>query len=341
MKNSSVSSYALSFCAAAALLVGCGGSQTSFFPTSAHLAQTSASGHKDLIYVDYGTSCGSFCVSSVVNVYTFPKGRFIASWLGGNGSQMSGECADGAGNIFVTYVQLGNPDVGSILKFAHGDTSPVATLSAGTAFPVACSVDPNSGNLAVVNIINGTPTGNLMIFSNASGSPTVYRDPRRVIFYGVAYDGAGNIFVDGHYIDVKGGRAVFAEFPKGGTSFKEIGLTTSENETDEVQWDGHHITLGLNGLHNKIERLDIHGSSGHVVGITKLNHLSRDYGLQYSFTGKELVVGWNKSCFITCVPPGGVGTWSYPAGSLITKSITQGSYRNVQPAGIAVSPGQQ
>jgi hypothetical protein len=359
MKSSVSSRYALSVCAATILLPACGGSQNASPSTSVPLTQTSASGpasherfatkmrSKDLIYVGYGLPCGTFCSTASVNVYTFPEGRPAGSWEGTKGSYTSDECADAAGNVFVTY-SYSKSDVwqGEILKFAHGATSPEATLSVGKDTPVACSVDPNSGDLAVVNVVNGSDTGALLIFSNGSGSPTVYSDPG-VIFYGVSYDDLGNIFADG--VDEHRHRVTFAELPKAGTSFEKIALDKLPGTAGEVQWDGQYVTLAFgvrrdenDGL--KIERLDISRKSGHVVGVTQLQRLSHDANSQYWIAGSQVIGAWYHAphgCPVSgcSAQPGGVGTWNYPTGSMITKRITRGDYRSAPPGGVALSSG--
>jgi hypothetical protein len=328
----------------AILLASCGGLQATSPPTGTYLAQTSASGPSlshgsaavrakgaDLIYVGYGLACGTFCSMPIVDVYASPDGRFVGSWTGVKDSGIGGECADGAGNVFVTYSDARNGgSKGEILKFAHGGTSVVATLKVGNAIPQACSVDPNTGDLAVVSVVNLSETGTLSIFRKAAGHPENYSDPG-VIFYGVGYDDVGNIFADG----VSDFSFAFAELPKG---------------VGEVQWDGQHVTLGFginrdggDGL--QIDRLDVTGSVAQVVGVTRLKRASHDAISQYAFAGNKIVVAWHfqpRGCPVSgCgAEPGGVGTWSYPAGSTIVKRVTHGRDHVAEPIGVALSYAQ-
>ena len=359
MKNVNLSRYALSVCAAAILLVGCGGLQAASPPTSTHLAQTNPSRpivrdgsampstkKADFVYAGYSLGCGTFCFTASINVYTFPEGRFVGSWMGAKGSYVSSECADGAGNIFVTYSYSFKSRAwkGEILKFAHGGTSIVETLKVGNEQPQACSVDPNSGDLAVVSVGN-SDTATLLIFSGGSGSPTAFRDPG-VNFYGVGYDDMGNIFADGVFRH----SVTFAELPKGGTSFKQITLNKPPEAVGEVQWDGRYVTLGF-GIHRhagdglQIDRLDITGSSAQVVGVTRLKRTLYDAISQYWFAGKEILGAWHfqpRGCPVSgCgAEPGGVGDWSYPTGSMIAKHVTHGRAHLAEPGGVALSLGQ-
>ena len=54
-----------------------------------------------------------------------------------------GQCVDAAGDIYITQF-FG----ATITEYTHGGTSPIKTLT-GPGFPIGCSVDPTTGNLAV------------------------------------------------------------------------------------------------------------------------------------------------------------------------------------------------
>ncbi len=82
----------------------------------------------------------------------------------------------------MTYTDFTSGYVGEILKFAHGSTVPEATLRDGTAFPVACSVDPISGSLAVINGLDYS-MGTLSIYRNDSETPTTYSYPGLAFYW--------------------------------------------------------------------------------------------------------------------------------------------------------------
>jgi hypothetical protein len=326
-KTSAFIRIALAYCAAATSFAGCNGPQAATIPAGGSFSELEAAvpGHnqrsgnaamtdENLVYLSYG-SCSSHiksaCAAEVV-VYTFPGGQPIGTWY--SAGYALGECADEAGNIFVTYINSGS--IGEILKFAHGGTSPVATLSDPTGMPETCSVDRISGDLAVVN-----GAGTLLIYSNASGSPTTYSLPG-VYFYSVSYDNKGNVFVDG-LTGSNSSQFVLAKLPKGGNSFENITLNKQVDGARELDWQGKYLTIGPEYLgQGEIYRFDIRGSSGHFVGATPLKRIRGGVD-QYWIVGKQIVVAYSwKPCHAICDDEGTVGIWSYPSGRVITKRFT-------------------
>ena len=56
-------------------------------------------------------------------------------------------CTDNAGNVFIPDLLLQ-----TVTEYAYGSTTPKNTLNPG-GFPIGCSVDPKTNNLAVVNFV--------------------------------------------------------------------------------------------------------------------------------------------------------------------------------------------
>ena len=110
-----------------------------------------------LIYATGG--CGGICVVS------YPAGKLVDS-ISVSG-ELGGDCADSAGNVFVTN----NTEV---LEYSHGGTSPIATLSLRGDDAAGCSIDPGTGNLAVVFSESGA---NVAVFP----MPRARQRPTRVI----------------------------------------------------------------------------------------------------------------------------------------------------------------
>jgi hypothetical protein len=326
----------LGFCATVVALAGCGGSSV-FGPSggsestaTAGLAPFSASplgimphyaqrpDHRkswmspdaktnDLLYI-------SSFLNGDVYVYSYPHDTLKGTLTGF--SSPAGECIDKSGHVFITSAS-------GILEFAHGGTTPIATLKdAGSA--QGCSVDPKTGNLAVTNYstISGSQ-GNVAIYKNAKGSPTYRTDSKIYHEAFCGYDNAGNLFVDGY--DISLGELKLSEIPSGRTFFKKITLNQTITGAGGVQWDGKHLALGNNteGA-GTIYQFSISGEKGTKVGSTPL----KGSGGAIQF--------WIERANVIVPEPftNDVGIWAYPAGGSAKKTIT-GSFD--EPWGATVS----
>lgn len=128
---------------AATMLAGCsalpaGGSAT---PTShadrgrASWMSPEAAG-EDLLYVGGGGTYG------YVHVYSYPQGKLVGKLTGLD--LPYGECVDASGDVWIV---TNFPN--QAIEYAHGGTTPIATLSVPGSNAYGCAVDPASGNLAV------------------------------------------------------------------------------------------------------------------------------------------------------------------------------------------------
>ena len=150
-----------------------------------------------------------------VDIYGYPSDKLRGLIAGFRVVAL--ECVDKAGNVFVTDVEAS-----AVFEYAHGSVIPIATLKDPGYAPISCSIDPTSGNLAVGNYATtGDEQGNVAIYKDAKGKPHDYTPPNINFVFSCAYDGSGNLFVDGQ---TSGSAFAFAELPKGGTSFKSITL---------------------------------------------------------------------------------------------------------------------
>ena len=341
IKHSALVRIALAYCVAATTVAGCNGPQASTVPASESFLDLGASAvahdqklgpvgasSEDLVYLSYG-SCGFSQCSAEVAVYTFPGGQPIGTWNAAG--YALGACSDEAGNVFITYI-LGS--IGEILEFAHGGTTPVATLSDPTGSPVACSVDPLSGNLAVADGV-----GALLIYRNASGSPTTYSYPG-VSFDGVTYDNKGNVFVDG----LTGGQSpqfVLAKLPKGGNSFENITVNEQVAGVGELGWDRKYLTIGQSAWYknemNLIDRFEIRGTSGRFESATQPRRIRGGVD-QYSIVHEQIIIAYSwKPCSAICNDVGTVGIWHYPSGRVRAKHFTP---KGLPSTGMALSLAQ-
>ena len=99
----------------------------------------------------------------------------------------------------------------AIFEYAHGGSTPIAILGDPDGAPVNCSIDPTTGNLAVVGYPYEGHSDGVAIYKKARGRPTFYADSG-FGDYECGYDDKGNLFIDGY---VYSGHLNFAELPKG------------------------------------------------------------------------------------------------------------------------------
>ena len=244
-----------------------------------------------------------------VTVYTYPQGKLVGTLT--DFTQPQGECVDKAGDVFITD-RLSQ----DIFEYAHGATSPVATLSDAGENPYGCSVDPKTGNLAVTNLAgNGSTQGSVSIYKGASGTQTMYTDSA-IYYYGFCgYDTKGNLFLDGTN---QGSAFEFAELPKGSSTFTNITLNQSISYPGGVQWNGKYVAVG-DWNNPDIYEFAISGSSGTLVGSTALG--SGDSGVsQFWIQGKAVIAPDENSERYQYI----LLTFKYPAGGTATQALTNG-----------------
>ena len=327
-----LSRLALTLGAATALLAACGGSQPPIgapgvVPQSSAIAAHSGSRvlpdvkkGGDLLYVlpEITKKCPGTCV------YSYPQGKLVQS-LNLSGADV---CSDGQGNVFIT----GQGKYGSeIVEYAHGGTSPIATLSLGQGAEAGgCGLDPGTGNLAVTYYSGGESCrAGVAIFPGAQGTPTTYCDASTLPLH-CGYDSEGNLFLLG----VSGGDGyVFQELPQDSNTITTItisGLDPYDLEPGRVQWDGSYMALQETST-STIYRVQVSGSTATIVGTTTFN------GLYGAADGASWIQG-NRIVLPFKLPgqPAAVGIWSYPGGGDVLKTFKKGLGRKY-PTAVAVS----
>lgn len=310
----------LGIVSAVGLLAGCGGSRASL-PSSQLLptAQAAVDRHgswmareaksQDLLYVsDLGTGH--------VNVYSYPGGRLKGVLKGF--SAVHYECVDAAGNVFIA-----NGSANELLEYAHGGTAPIKTYHE-PGFTHGCSIDPTTGNLAVLHDPASYGPGGISIYRHARGKPLEYTTPNVFRVYFIGYDGQGNLFVDGTDMHVA---FEIAELPAGSQTFEAVTLNQSIVLPGAIQWDGQHLAVGdqvsIYGP-SKIYEFSMSGSTGTLVGTTPLSN-SCDV-LQFWIQGHRVIAG------NVCATH--VLYFSYPSGGSSTKTISR---KLKEPVGVTVS----
>jgi hypothetical protein len=309
MKSLELSRYALAIGAASALLAGCGGSHPPMgapgaMSQSRAIAQPAdrrgswmlreATG-EDLLYATGG--CGGTCVLSVSH-------GDVVGMLNVYGEAV---CSDSAGNVYIV-------EHNAVVKYAHGGTSPIATLSLPGDEGSGCSVDPLTGDLAVVYKGNGL---DVAVFPNASGTPALFGSGIDSLFCG--YDGHGNLFVDGY----SGQSYALSMLPIGSPTFSTLSINQSMGQPGQLQWDGKYITYQARFTPLIVSRFVVSGSKVNIVRVIKFRNLHKRATPSWIHAG---------NIFIPYQVHGAaskqLGEWKYPKGGKRTMGFSFGTFHD-------------
>ena len=240
-----------------------------------------------------------------VAVYDYRTGKQVGL-LASELDDPEGMCVDKHGNVWVA-----NSGAYNMLEFAHGGTTPIATLDDNSYEPVSCSINPTNGDLAVGNILYFREglSGNVTIFKGATGTGSFYGDDAFYSYYFVGYDNKGNLFFDGTNAQPgANGQFEYAELPSGGGSAQSITLTGGTvSFPGNIQWDGHEMTVG-----DQSDAVIYQTSGSKIIGTTHL-------------TGSSDVVGFFIKGKTVIGPDAGNGSvefFHYPAGGSPYKTWT-------------------
>lgn len=281
MKSLVFGRYMLGGSAVASMLAGCGGSQPPIGAVAQRGAIVAHAGSRilpkaklgNLLYVaDAGTDA--------VYVFSYPGGTLIGT-LEGLVAEPHGLCTDAAGNVFVTEFGFGN---NHIQEYTHGGTIPILTLNA-PGEPGGCSIDPTTGDLAVAIYSYTSGSSSIAIYPAAQGDPAIYSDPD-LDMLSATFDDHGNIFASG--ANPQGFALV--ELPKGSDAFTNIAISSpifKGRYWEPIQWDTGYLTVGIPSPDDTrsyfIYRVAVSGSTGEVVGKTKLRLRHGDFYVDNAF----------------------------------------------------------
>lgn len=245
----------------------------------------------------------------VVYVYTFPEGELVQTLK--DFGLPTGICVDKAGNVWIVDARESK-----LLEYAHGGTKPIATLAENPHkdLPQVCSVDPKSGDLAVLNARVG-----IAIFHKARGKPTRY-DRKGLSHLG--YDDKGDLFEDG--TSYSNHKPIFAVLRPGAGKFSTIKLDQHIAYLGDIHWDGSYLAVSDLEF-TEIHRFAIVGSHGITKGTVQLRKaISID---RFWVQGQYVAAATGRTY---------VKLWNYPEGGKPVKAL----YHVVYPFDVAVSPGR-
>jgi hypothetical protein len=273
-------------------------------------ASGGAKNHKNLLYVTDGGD-------DEVLMYAYPSLKPLGALSDTGDAQ--GVCADQHGFVWVISSVSTR-----ILRYAHGAIKAKVSLSdAGAQYPLACAVDPTTGNLAMTNLGSPSGGGNVYIWAGAKGTANKISDSAMSYVYFCAYDASGNLWVDG--LDSKY-NFVFAELPAGGQNLETISLSGIVFPGG-IEWDGTDIAVGDQSYQSQetsaIEQVVVTGSTATIAGTTPLNG-SCDVEQFAIFSGKV---------FAPDVCAGDGSLYPYPAGGAPKQTVSGLQY----PVAAAIS----
>ena len=262
-----------------------------------------------------------------VIVYTYWQKTLVGQLTGFNSPQ--GECVDKNNNVYIT--DAGNED---IVEYAHAGKKPLRTIDDSPYVPVACAVDVTTGNLAVANESGGSSgEGNVAVYANASGTPTIYTNSSIQSFKACVYDNRGNLLATNGQSN-SSRYSYFAWLPKGGKQLTNItvpgpGKSWVWEDVQGLQWDGRYYVIDFYGLY----RIAIRSGEAYFIGSTSINETDvwGPYWI-YSSNPKKQGTQFVGASHNTNYPA--IEYFNYPAGgdaiAYISKDISS-------PTGLTVS----
>jgi hypothetical protein len=222
-------------------------------------------------------------------------------------------CADPAGNVW--FIESNS----TLVEYAHGGTTPIATLQDPGNYATSCAVSSSSDTLAVANIFTTQDgPGNIALYAHEKGKPRIIQAAQHTYF--LTYDDRDNLFGDGESSSYQ---FELFELAKGATMIEPLTVGGATIQfPGSVQYAGSTLNVVDQEAAANYE-LRVKGDAATVVGTTPLSDSSDP--VQCAIYGKR----------ITCADAGNaqLAMYKYPAGGQPIKTVT-GLY---EPTGIVLS----
>jgi hypothetical protein len=173
---------------------------------------------------------------SFAGIFNYPKGTAEVGQISGAGGQGCTNVLFGYGKKIFWNAQRTD----DLLVEYQVPSKQIKTLTLNYTFTSSCAMNA-SGDLAVGILLGNSYSagGQVVIFKNAAGTPTVYNTPlAREYFDG--YDAKGNLFADGFGPSYNW---MLVELPKGSSKFVTIKTSNSPQFPGSVQWDGTYLSV--------------------------------------------------------------------------------------------------
>ncbi|MBV8066594.1 MAG: hypothetical protein JO113_01355 [Candidatus Eremiobacteraeota bacterium] len=213
---------------------------------------------------------------------------------------LGGECVDAKQNVWIV-----DSAKAQILEYRHGGSKPIATLYDSGYEPLACSIDPKSGALAVTNA--RTPrsrrSASVSIYSGASGSPSVYSVSEMAGVLFLSYDASGNLFVDGYGRKRWDRTFAYAELPAGATQFKNLRINGIPDPGDmhpvgdEIALEGGRVNRGTVLIYQL--------AGDKIARLTKCEFANPGGPQTFAFAGRVVLIDIEPIIYTYRYPQGG------------------------------------
>ena len=353
--------YRSSLCAAALMLAACSTGGTSATPSAVN-ALVPVNTPRQLAVAQHPNHAKSWMIKQPkgteylyvggageddVYVYNYKTHALVGTLTGFD--DPAGECVDARGHVWITNY-LGTT-IGGVCARRH---DPINTLQT-PMYTIGCSVSPNGDLAASVYQGPSYSPGEILIWSNASGTPTSYQNPYDCEYLEPpGYDNNGNLWVE-----TFSQSAVNVCELQGGSSGTGLSLVQPPsnvhiNAPGSAMWDGKYITLTDPGYQNT--ETAIHQAALNGKGHFKQKGetiLTDDCEGSFADVFQPYIVGKTNTPNTTsqgkrvlggdadCVgSQGGLSLWHYPAGGADTGhwqvGVTSGS-DGIDSSGLSVS----
>jgi hypothetical protein len=231
---------------------------------------------------------------SYASIFNYPKSAAMIGQLNGAGGQ-------GCTNALYGYGKkiFWNPGRrGELIDEYQVPHKLLKSLTLDYTITSSCAMN-TSGDLAVGILLGNSygSGGQVAIFKNATGTPTVYKTPLTEEFFN-GYDPKGNLFADGFGPS----NFMLVELPAG--SSKAVTITTSNAPEfpGSVQWDGTYLSV-FDQLTSETYQYTVSGTKATLKNT-----------IQYSGVG-DCAQTWIVKGMLYCGDAGNGGeVFNYPAG---------------------------
>ncbi len=253
--------------------------------------------HKKFEYIfnDYG-SYGS--------IFDYPKSTAMIGQINGAGGQGCTNVLYGYGKKI--FWNAGRTD--DLISEYKVPNTLLRTLSLNYTFTSSCAMN-TSGDLAVGILLGNSygPGGQVVIYKNATGSPTVYNTPLTKEYFD-GYDPSGNLFADGFGPSYN---FMLVELPKGSSKFVTITTSNAPEFPGSVQWDGTYLTV-FDQLTNQTYQYTVSGTTATLKNT-----------IQYT-GASDCAQTWIVKALLYCGDAGNNDgeVFKYPAGGSPTAVLT-------------------